>query len=152
MFSVYDKSGLHLAYPGNWTLEETLATTSDEDEPTVQLTISSPNTAFWTLACFNGQHDLTGIVEQVVSALLAEYPDLECTPLKETIGGQELTGQEVNFICLDLTNTAQVRACHRDGTTLLLFSQSEDRELEKVGPVLEAITMSLLSESAAKFQ
>ncbi len=149
MFSTYDQSGLHLAYPENWTLEETLAATANEDEPTIQLTISSPNTAFWTLALFDGQHDLSGIVEQVVGALLAEYPDLEQAPLEEAIAGQSLVGQEVNFICLDLTNTAQVRACHRDDTTLLLFSQSEDRELEKVGPVLEAITMSLLSEDLA---
>ena len=148
MFSVYDKSGLQLAYPENWTLEETLATTNDEYEPTVQLTISSPNTAFWTLACFKGLHDLSGIVDQVVGALLAEYPDLEQSPVEKTIEGQTLSGQEVNFICLDLTNTAQVHACHRDGTTLLLFWQSEDRELEKVGPVLEAITMSLLSDDA----
>ncbi len=146
MFSVYDKSGLHLAYPENWTLEETLATTAGGEEPAVQLTVSSPNTAFWTLAIFEGQHDLSGIVEQVIGALLAEYPDLEQSPVTETIAGQSLVGQEVNFICLDLTNTAQVRACHHGDTTLLLFSQSEDRELETVGPVLQAMTMSLLSE------
>ncbi len=148
MFSVYDKSGLHLAYPENWTLEETSDTSASEEEPKVQLTISSPNTAFWTLALFRGLHDLPGIVEQVIGALLAEYPDLEQSPIEESIAGQTLVGQEVNFMCLDLTNTARVRACHRDGTTLLLFSQSEDRELERVGPVLEAITMSLLGESA----
>ena len=52
----------------------------------------------------------------------------------------------MNFICLDLTNTTRIRACHRGGSTYLIFCQAEDRELETADPVFRAIATSLLSD------
>jgi hypothetical protein len=140
VFSVYDKSGLHLAYPENWTLEE-----ATDSGARVELTISSPNTAFLTIAQYAGQLDADELAEQAVAALRAEYPDLESTRATDSYGASKLVGFDVNFICLDLTNTAYVRTGHWGASTLLVLAQAEDRELPRVEPVFKAILTSLLA-------
>lgn len=140
MFSVYDKSGLYIAYPENWTLEE-----ATDSGARVELTIASPNTAFLTLAQYPGQLDTDELADQAVAALRAEYPDLESIRGGESYGDHRLSGFDVNFICLDLTNTAFVRAGHWGASTLLVLAQTEDRELPTVEPVFKAILTSLLA-------
>ncbi|HVW36950.1 MAG TPA: hypothetical protein VHB99_06580, partial [Pirellulales bacterium] len=70
----------------------------------------------------------------------------------ETIAGQELLGWDMNFYCLDLTNTAQVRGFGTDEATYLIFCQADDREFEEVEPVFAAITRSLLSARLSVLQ
>lgn len=140
MFSVYDRHGLQLAYPENWRLEEETA-----EGVQLQLTISGPSTAFWTLAIYEGLHDPEELAEQAVEALRTEYPDLESESIEEAICGVPLTGRDVNFICLDLTNTTRIRVAHWGASTVLIFAQAEDRELAEADPVFKAMTMSLLN-------
>ncbi|MGL4511857.1 MAG: hypothetical protein ACRCT8_02095 [Lacipirellulaceae bacterium] len=145
MFSVYDKSGLHLAYPENWTLDE-----STDSGARVELTLSSPNTAFLTLAHYPGLLDLEGLADQALAALRGEYPDLESSPASESFGETPLLGYDVNFICLDLINTALVRTGHFGAGTLLVLAQAEDRELPVAEQVFRAILTSLLAAPAPK--
>lgn len=142
MIATYDRGGVSLAYPKNWTLEE-----DSDDEAKLNLTLSSPNTAFWTLIVYAEKIDLPHAVGQVIEALRAEYPDLEATDASEEVAGETLLGQDASFFCLDLTSTVRVRAYHRGEATYLILSQSEDRELEEVEPVFQAITQSLLTDS-----
>lgn len=139
VIATYSRSGVFLAYPKNWTLEED----SDEDAK-INLTLLSPNTAFWTLIVYAERLDLEHAVSQVVEALRAEYPELETHASAEEIVGETLSGQDATFFCLDLTNTVRVRARHAGETTQVILCQSEDRELEEVDLVFQAITQSLL--------
>lgn len=138
MFSVYDRHGLQLAYPANWRLEE-----ESSDDVQLQLTITGPGTAFWTLAIYADLHDLNELADQAVDALRSEYPDLESEPVEEAISGVPLVGRDVNFICLDLTNTTRIRVAHWGASTVLIFAQAEDRELPEADPAFKAITTSL---------
>lgn len=139
MFSVYDQSGLKLAYPENWSLAEEAA-----GDARLQLGISSPGAAFWTLSVYDDQHDLLHLARQALGALQAEYPDAETYEVEERLGETQLVGFDLNFIYLDLTITACVRAFERGGESCLVFTQAEDRELEVAAPVFNAITTSLL--------
>ena len=49
----YDRSGVSFAYPENWGLEE-----EHDEDARVNLTLSSPNTAFWTLMVYAETLDL----------------------------------------------------------------------------------------------
>jgi hypothetical protein len=51
----------------------------------------------------------------------------------------------MNFYCLDLTNTAQVRTLETPHAIYLLFCQAEDREWDRVAPVFAAITTSFVT-------
>jgi hypothetical protein len=73
-----------------------------------------------------------------------EYDDLDSEPVRETIGGYDLVGFDLNFFCLDLTNTANIRSLRVDRTTFTIFCQAEDREYREVGPVFAAMTLTLL--------
>lgn len=140
MFATFDRSGVSFAYPENWLLEE-----EQDDDAKLYLTVSSPNTAFWTLIVYGDTLDLPHVVDQALGALRQEYPDLETNPADESVEGVALTGTDANFICLDLTSTTRARACHRGGSTYLILSQAEDRELESVDAVFAAINKSLLT-------
>lgn len=144
MIATYSRSGISLAYPKNWTLEE-----DSDEEAKVNLTLSSPNTAFWTLIVYGELLDLTHAVGQVIGALEAEYPELESHDASEEVAGETLVGKDASFFYLDLTSSVRVRACHQGGSTYLILSQSEDRELETAGPVFQAITQSLLMDLPA---
>lgn len=140
MFSTYDKSGIHLAYPENWRLEED----SDEDAR-LNLTITSPNTAFWTLIVYAEALDLDHLLNETLAALRQEYPEIEVADADQEIAGQTLRGKDASFFYLDLTSTTRLRALHRGASTYLILAQAEDREMAIAGAVFDAITQSLLA-------
>jgi hypothetical protein len=140
VFSTYNKDGVAFAYPENWKLDE-----ESDDEARVSLTVSSPNTAFWTLIVYAGLLDLDSVVDQTLAALKLEYPELEAFDAQELVAGSTLRGKDATFFYLDLTSTTRIRAFHRGASTFLLFAQSEDRELKQMAAVFDAMTQSLLA-------
>jgi hypothetical protein len=50
----------------------------------------------------------------------------------------------MEFYCLDLLVTARARAVRTDRATYLVLCQAESREFERLLPVFETITLSLL--------
>jgi hypothetical protein len=140
VFATYDRAGISLAYPENWKLEE-----DTDEEARLNLTITSPNTAFWTLIVYSESLDLGHLLEETLAALRAEYPDIEVTDAPQEIAGQTLRGKDASFFCLDLTSTTRVRALHRGASTYLILCQAEDREMGVAGAVFDAITNSLLA-------
>jgi hypothetical protein len=138
MPATFDKLGIRFMYPENWTLE----TSPDLEEE--GLTIYSPDGGFWSLVVREGRPDPLKMADLALDALRAEYEDLDSEPAEETLEGQDLIGYDVNFYCLDLTNTGQIRVFRRGDRTYLLLWQAEDRDLARVVPVFHAITRSLL--------
>ena len=74
-----------------------------------------------------------------------EYDELDAEPVAETIAGRELVGWDMNFYCLDLTNTAVVRGFSTPEAAYLIFCQADDREFDEIQRIFAAITFSLLS-------
>lgn len=142
MPSVFQQSGLRFEYPENWSLDE-----ASEDQ-LEQVVVSSPNTAFWHLSKYPLAEELEPLFDEALAALRTEYQDMETEPADETVEGQPLTGFDINFICLDLTNTCWLRGFQSADATYLLFCQAEDREFARVGPVFQAMLASLLRNLA----
>ena len=74
-----------------------------------------------------------------------EYDELDAEVVRESVGGQDLIGYDINFYCLDLTNTALVRSFRAGERTCMILCQADDREFAEIEPVFRAITMSLLT-------
>ncbi len=138
MPALFDKLGIRFQYPENWTLE-TGGEIDDEGA-----TVFSPGGAFWSIVIRGVEDDPAEVADLALDALNVEYEDLDSEAVEEEVAGQVLVGHDVNFYCLDLTNTAQIRAFRRDRTYLILC-QAEDREYDAVAPVFRAITVSLLA-------
>jgi hypothetical protein len=160
MPAVYDKAGLSFEYPESWLLEEggqpddteeldspggtAAAAAGDPDEP-LSVTVHSPGGAFWTVMKYRGASDPRRYLEASVAAMREEYDNLDAEPAEESVRGHHLTGYDLNFFYLDLTNTTHIRGVKTLGSTLLIFCQADDREWDRIEGVFRAITASLLA-------
>ncbi|MCA9231562.1 MAG: hypothetical protein KDA57_13005 [Planctomycetales bacterium] len=140
MPAILELSGLRIEYPENWSVE-----LSDEGQEAGQVIISSPETAFWHLSQHPPDAELEPIFDEVLAALRDEYGDIEVEPASQgNLEDFDLEGYNVNFICLDLTNTCWLRVCRTPSASLLLICQAEDREFERVSAVFLAMLASVL--------
>jgi len=135
----FDRFGISFQYPDNWTLE------TEEDRGGVQsVTVQSPTGAFWTVAIHLPGASAEAVLATGLKVMRQLYDELDSEPVTETVLGKTLHGQDLNFYCLDLTNTAWLRALATDEATFLIMYQAEDRDLDEVEAVLRAITISFL--------
>jgi hypothetical protein len=100
--------------------------------------------------CYAPDADPAELAQTALVAFQNEYDELDSEPIREEIGGVELTGFDLNFYCLDLTNTARVRSGSKNSMTYLVICQAEDREFEEVSAVFQAMTASLLTTGSRR--
>jgi len=135
----FDGLGIQFQYPENWTLDE-----SDALLGRKSITVYSPGGAFWSVTIHSGTADPDKLAKAIVDAMKQEYDGLESEKVSETVGDHDLIGYDLNFYCLDLTNTAQVRSLHMANTTYIIFCQADDAEFEKINRVFQAMSISLI--------
>ncbi len=135
----FNNLGISFLYPDNWTVEQN---DSSDDGP--QVTVFSPNTAFWVVSVHPPLTEPDQLAMAAVEVMKDEYEGLEIEPAAEKIADHSATGYDLNFYCENLTNTARVRCLRANRATLAFFCQAEDRELPQVEQVFQAITVSLL--------
>jgi hypothetical protein len=140
MPAVFDKLGIRFQYPENWTLETDAAAA---DRQTIS--VYSPEGAFWTVMCYPQDADPLELARTALAAMQNEYEELDSETVQEEVGDVELVGFDLNFYCLDLTNTAWIRAGSTTSNTYLVICQAEDREFEQMSAVFQAIMLSLLA-------
>lgn len=140
MPATYDKLGVRFLYPENWTLDE-----SEMLEGNNSVSVFSPSGGFWSLIVHPAGLNPQDLVDAAVGAMRQEYDELDAEPRVEMFEDRELVGSEMNFYCLDLTNTAVARSFGTSEATYLLFCQADDREFQRIGPVFEAITRSFVA-------
>lgn len=139
MTSEYIKDGIQFQYPENWEMEENKA---DLECRTVSL--QSPSGAFWSVSTHPRSADPRQLIEAATKAIQDDYEQVEFEDLTETIADHELLGRDINFYCLDLTNTACVRCLPSNQATYTIFYQAEDRDFKEKAPIFLAITTSFL--------
>lgn len=131
--------GIQFDYPDNWELEQ-----FDDDAGGGAAVVSSPETAFWQISRHPAHTELEPLFDEALAALRSEYDHIEAFPASQNIDGREISGYDVNFYCLDLTNTCCLRAVQAEQATYLIIYQAEDRELAGLALVFEAMLTSLM--------
>jgi hypothetical protein len=145
MPALFNRFGIHFQYPENWTLE------TESSAPGRQtVSVYSPGCGFWTVALAPSDSDPAQLAETALDAIKREYDELDSEKASETIGDVYLVGYDLNFYCLDLTNTAWIRAGRTSRAAYLVICQAEDREFDQISPVFRAMTTSLLSGNAER--
>lgn len=137
MPAIFDHLGVQFQYPESWALE------AGDEAGGEEVTVYSPGGAFWSLT-IHERGEPFELTDVVVQAMREEYDDLDSEDVEDQIAGQELSGFDLNFYCLDLTNTAQIRAFQRGAKTYLMIWQAEDREFDMFAPIFRAIATSLI--------
>lgn len=135
MPSTFNSDGLSFAYPDNWEVEE-----DESDSADVAVTVTSPQTAFWSVMYYRDEQEVEPLATAVLEALKSEYPQIEVDEVAVPDGG---CGYDLSFSWVDLLNSASIRVFHHQGATYLVLSQSEDHELPVAEPVFAAMTASL---------
>jgi hypothetical protein len=139
MPAVFDKFGIRFQYPENWELDDDDSTSNRQSA-----SVNSPGGGFFTVIRYGVDADPVELAQVALDAMRKEYDDLDSEAAKEEVCDVELIGFDVNFYCLDLINTAWIRAGRADSAIYLIMCQAEDREFYKVADVFRAMTISLL--------
>jgi hypothetical protein len=128
MASHYKKHGIALAYPERWELSEHL-------EPgQVTISLISPGTSFLTICLFQDRPDPEEVAEAALQAFRDEYTELDIYPTRAQVGRRPAISWDLEFFCLELTNSAR--------TCLLLF-QGTDQEFERTEDTFLKIARSI---------
>ncbi|HEX4130311.1 MAG TPA: hypothetical protein VHZ24_09720 [Pirellulales bacterium] len=144
MAAVYEKLGIRFFFPEDWDLDESEALDGNN-----MVSVYSPLGAFWSVIVHPPGLEPEDLLDAALEAMRQEYPELDAEPFCDVIQGHEIVGSDLNFYCLDLTNSALVRAFGTSRGTYLVLCQADDREFERVGAVFEAMTHSLLDPTAS---
>jgi hypothetical protein len=144
MTASYDRAGLQFVYPENWTLADD---TVDEIPRTIS--VQSPTGGFWSVDIHPFSVEPEKLLEDAVSVMREEYPDMETQKISEEVSGEPSFGYDLDFYCLDFVVHCRLRALQSGHATYLLTYQAEDRDFEQLGAVFQAITISMFRETLA---
>ena len=142
MTTAQNRGDRWFSYPSHWELSE------ERDRDQVSMTVSSPGTSFWSLSLFFGQPRPKDLIETALETFREEYDDLDVYPGRKRLGRYKCIGRDLQFVCLELINSASLRALRMDGLTAFVLYQGTDQDLEETGPILEAISSSLRFEES----
>ena len=96
----FHRFGLAFDYPENWVVD-----TDDSGGSHSAVTVYSPGGAFWSVSAHAPGGEPAILATAVVQQMRDEYRDLDSEPAVDTFAGHMLRGFDLNFYCLDLTNT-----------------------------------------------
>lgn len=140
----FDRFGLAFDYPDTWSVD-----TDDADDRYATVTVYAPGGGFWSVSGHAPGGDPRELAAAVVVQMKQEYRDLDSEPAEDEIGGRRLTGFDMNFYCLDLTNTAQVRTLATADAIYLIICQAEDHDWTEIAAVFAAMTTSFVAATEA---
>lgn len=137
MEETYSAHGIRFRYPSEWDVDE------QDDEEQVSITVSSPGTSFWVLNLYFDRPAPDDLVEAALDAFREEYEELDIYPSRAKLCKRKTVARDIDFVCLELLNSAYVRAFRTDRFSVLVLYQGTGRELDETGPIFEKMTRSL---------
>lgn len=139
MSKLYSARGMLFRYPDDWMVGEE----SSENEIAITARPIDDSTAFWSLTLLADRPDPREALASVLEAFEEEYDDLDVYTADEPVARREALGRDLEFVCLELTNSAFVRVFQTAEATVVLLYQATDYELDTHEEALKEITASL---------
>ncbi len=135
----FSGNGISFRYPSGWQIEEQPGRT----ESSVTVSPEGDSTAFWTVILLSRRPEVEETLETVLSSFEEEYEELDQYPVEEEIAHHPSLGRDLEFVCLELTNSAAVRVFRTGMFTAVILYQATDQEFETFSDEFTAITGSL---------
>ena len=135
--AVCDAAGVRFVYPEGWELSQ------EEHGRDLTFHLQTGGTAFWSLTLLSSKPAAAEAVEAVVQAFQDEYPEVDVYDGPDLMLEGPAAGCEIDFVYLDMVNSAVVRAEATSAFTAVMVYQAEQREFEGLQPEFEAIGSSL---------
>jgi len=137
MSTTYRVPGLSFHFPPGWEVAE------QHEEDRLSVTVTGAGTAFCTVSMLYDRPEPRQVLAAAVRAFQDEYAELDVYSCDGPIASQAAVGCDVDFICLELCNTALLRAFRTARFTVLVWFQSNDAELPEARPVFDEVCRSL---------
>jgi len=137
VFEEFHAHGVRFQFPETWEINE------DEAEHEFTVTVSSPETSFWALTLVFDYPSPQRLIDLAVQAFRDEYDEVDVYAADETVCNRAATSRNIEFVCLELLNSAFLRAFRTGRFTALVLYQGTDHELAATRDVLESILRSL---------
>jgi hypothetical protein len=135
---VYEDHGVRFEYPSDWTVDVT-----DEDEVTTFDLQHPEGVAFVLVRVDESCSDADETADLALEAMREEYPELDASPVMETLGEHIVTGHDVEFFSLDVANAATIRCFRTPRRTVLVFGQWSDLIGEDAADLVRGVFRSL---------
>jgi hypothetical protein len=142
MSSTYRTAGLSFRFPPEWQALE------QHEGNRTSVTVAGEGTAFCTVTILYDRPDPQQVLDAVIRAFRDEYPELDVYPANSRVASRPAFGCDVDFICLELCNTALLRAFRTGRFTVLVLFQSSDAELPDTRPIFDQVCNSLSCDVA----
>ncbi len=133
----FERQGVSFQYPGTWELVEEL------DDSRWAVTLQSPGTGFISLVVLPTVQNRVALLAEALSAFQDEYEEIDTYNVEEEIASRPAVGHDLNFFCMDLTNTTYIRAFNSERRGFLLLAQCTDSELDEFEHIYREILKSL---------
>lgn len=133
----YNNHGIRFDYPSRWTVSE------EAEGETLSVTVASDETCFWTIWLMPGGPEPEELIESAVRAFEEEYDDLDQYRAEGELCEFPSLYCDLEFVSLELINSAFLRAFRTARYSILILSQGTDHELDYSREALDAITDSL---------
>lgn len=129
MAAIFDKLGIRFLYPENWQLDESEALAGND-----VITVYSPGGSFWSVMIHPPGTAPSKLAATALEAMRQQYDELDADEVREIVAGHEMVGYDMNFYCLDLTNTALVQGIARMMPRTWCFARLTTGSLPKSSP------------------
>ena len=137
MTELYQNHGLLFRYPAAWHLTE------EAGEDCVVITVAPAETAFWTATILTERPEVEEVLEAAVDTFMELYDEVDVFDISTEIARHPGLGRDIEFVCFEMLNRAELRAFRTSHCTVLISSQGTDSELEELQPLFDEITCSL---------
>jgi hypothetical protein len=135
---VYEDHGVRFDYPPEWTVEVT------GDGPLTNINLEHPaGIAFLIVTTDVSCPDPGEVADTVLETLREEYSELEDDPFEEVVNERLVSGYDVQFFTLDLSNTARIRCFRTLNRTILIYGQWADLVETEVSDLAESVIRSV---------
>ena len=137
MNPVFDAHGLKFTYPADWMLDE-----QDGDEE-VTISLTNGKTSLWSVTLLFGRIPPQEVIDTALEAFRSEYGNIDEYAASVSLCEYPTIGVDIDFACLELNNSAFMRAFMTGRYTVFVLFQATDDEFDETREVLEAITQSM---------
>ncbi len=136
--ATFEDHGVHFEYPSDWALEVS------EDGSVTTVEVQAPSgLAFAWIRTDESCPDPADVADEVLEAMRTEYPDLDAAEAPEPLYDHVVTGYDVEFFSLDVTNGATIRCFRTPRRTVLVFGQWSDLGEENLPDLVRGVFRSV---------
>jgi hypothetical protein len=135
---LYEDHGIRFEYPSEWTVEVT------DNGPLTTVNLEHPGgVAFVIVTSDDSCPDPGEVADTILEALREEYAELEDDPFEQVVNERLVSGYDVQFFALDLSNTARIRSFRTFTRTITIYGQWSDLVEAEASDLAETIIRSV---------